>query len=157
MRAEGMISLINAREVISTSGKRIIPLVTSRKAVSLGKGKSFQNRFQAKLLREAQTRSYPNASYPDAKLFRTVNLHDSSAYLFQSESRIESEAELNHYGDVRISHTMNQSSSKYFGVWTSPLQTYENFKGGLVDTLKNTRFLMAWTMSNLLTFTKDKW
>ena len=27
-----------------------------------------------------------------------------------------------------------QSSLKYFGVWTSPLQTYENFEGGLVDT-----------------------
>ena len=61
----------------------------------------------------------------------------------KSESRIESEAKLNHYGDIRILHTINQSSSKYFGVWTIPLQTYENFEGGLVDTLKKTRFVAS--------------
>ena len=58
---------------------------------------------RANLFREAQTRSYPDA-----------NLHDSSANL--SQSRIESEAELNHHGDVRTSHTTDQSNSKYFEV-----------------------------------------
>jgi len=61
-------------------------------------------------------RSYSDAKLPNAKLPRIANLHDSSANLFQSESKVESEAELNHYGDVRISHTINRSSSKYFGV-----------------------------------------
>ena len=51
MRAEGMISLVNAREVISASEEGAIPLVTSGKAISLGKGTSFQNRFEAKLPR----------------------------------------------------------------------------------------------------------
>ena len=69
-------------------------------------------------------------SYPDAKLLRVANLHDSSADL--SQSRIESETELNHHGDVRTSHTTDQSNSKYFEV--EPLQTFKNFEGGLVDT-----------------------
>ena len=30
---------------------------------------------------------------------------------------------------------------KYFEAWTIPLQTFENFEGGLVGTLKKTRFL----------------
>ena len=80
MRTEGMISLVNAREVISTSGKGIIPLVTSRKAVSLGKGTSFQNRFEAKLLWEAQTRSYP-----DAKLFRRKAIQNRESTRFLGE------------------------------------------------------------------------
>jgi len=63
---------------------------------------------------------------------------------------VESEAELNHYGDVRISYTINQSNSKYFEAWTIPLQTFKNFEGGLVDTLKKTRFLLAWTISKLI-------
>ena len=103
MRKEGMISLVNAGEVISTSGKEIILLVISQKAVGLGK----ERRSKASLLWEAQTRSYP-----DAKLPRVANLHDSLANL--SQSRIKSEVELNHYGDVRTSHTINQSNSKYF-------------------------------------------
>ena len=109
MRVGGMISFVNEREVISTSGKKIILLVISQKAVGLGKGTTFQDQFEANLLREAQTQSYP-----DAKLPRVANLHDSSANLFQSGSRIESEAELNHHVDVRTSHTINQSNSKYF-------------------------------------------
>ena len=60
-----MISLVNAKEVISTSGKDIILLVTRQKAVGLGKGTTFQDQFEANLLREARTRSYP-----DAKLLR---------------------------------------------------------------------------------------
>ena len=107
MRVGGMISLVNEREVIATSGREIILLVISQKAVGLGKGTTFQDQFDANLLREAQTRSYP-----DAKLSRIANLHDSSANLYQS--RIESEAELNHHGNVRTSHTINQSNSKYF-------------------------------------------
>ena len=53
-------------------------------------------------------------SYLDAKLLRVVNKHDSSANL--SQSRIESEAELNQHGDVRTSHTTDQSNLKYFEV-----------------------------------------
>ena len=102
-----MISLINAREVILTSGKEIILLVISQKTVGLRKGTAFQDQFEASLLRETQTRSYP-----DAKLPRVANLHDSSANL--SQNKIESEAELNHHGDVRTSHTSNQNNSKYF-------------------------------------------
>ena len=77
--------------------------------------------------RVTQTRSYP-----DAKLLKVANQHDSSANLFQSGSRIENEAELNHHGDVRTSHTINQSNSKYFEAWTIPLQTHENFEGVLL-------------------------
>ena len=72
-----MIFLVNAREVILTSKKEAILLEISRKAIGLGKGTTFQDQFEAKLLREAQTRSHP-----DAKLPRIVNLHDSSANLF---------------------------------------------------------------------------
>ena len=59
-------------------------------------------------------RTYPDAKLPDAKLPRVANLHDSSANL--SQSRIKSEAELNHHGDVRTLHTTDQSNSKYFEV-----------------------------------------
>ena len=31
---------------------------------------------------------------------------------------------------------INQSNSKYFKIWTIPLQIYENFEGSFVDTLK---------------------
>ena len=41
MRVGGMISFVNEREVISTSGKKIILLVISQKAVGLGKGTTF--------------------------------------------------------------------------------------------------------------------
>jgi len=41
-----------------------------------------------------------------------------------------------------------------------PLQIYENFEGGLVDTLKrqdsHIYLQPVWTMSNLSKFTKDK-
>ena len=53
MRVGGMISLVNEKEVISTSGREIILLVISQKAVSLGKGTTFQDQFEANLLREA--------------------------------------------------------------------------------------------------------
>ena len=59
MRTEAMIFLVNAREIILTSKKGAILLETSKKAVGLGKATTFQNQFEAKLLREAtQTRSY---------------------------------------------------------------------------------------------------
>jgi len=45
-----MISLVKAREVMSTSGKGIIPLVTSQRAVSLGKGTSLQTPSQRKVI-----------------------------------------------------------------------------------------------------------
>ena len=50
-------------------------------------------------------------SLPDAKLPRVANIHNSLANL--SQSRIKSEDELNHHGDVRTSHTTDQSNSKY--------------------------------------------
>ena len=103
-----MISLVNAREVISASEKGTIPLVTSRKAISLGKGTSFQNRFEAKLLREAtQTRSHPESriymiprrtySNPEAGLKAKLNsttmatlvLHRPSIEAIQSISESE--------------------------------------------------------------------
>ena len=138
---KGIASLVKCKRSYSNLRKVSNPSRNSQKAVSLGKGMLFHPdlkwRYSGRLEREAiQTRSYPNAKLP-----RIANLHDSSANLFQSKSRVESEAELNHYSDVRISHIINQNSSKYFGVWTIPLQTYENFEGGLVDTLKKTRFL----------------
>ena len=64
MHKEGMISLVNAREVISTSGKEIILLVISQKAVGLGKGTAFQDQFEENLLRETRTRSYSDAKLP---------------------------------------------------------------------------------------------
>jgi len=73
-------------------------------------------------------RSYPSVKLPKREAPRIANLYDSSANLFQSESRVESEAELNHYGNVRISHTINRSSSKYFRV--------EPFHCRLTKTLK---------------------
>jgi len=116
-----MISLINAREVISTSGKEIILLVISQKAVGLGKGTTFQDQLEAKLLWETQTQSYP-----DEKLPRIVNLHDSSANL--SQSRIESKAELNHHGDVRTSHTAIKAIQS--------ISKHEPFHCRLLKTLK---------------------
>ena len=66
-----MISLVNAREVISTSGMEIILLVISQKAVGLGKGTTFQDQLEANLLRELPRRGATQTqSYPDAKLLR---------------------------------------------------------------------------------------
>ena len=109
-----MISLVDAREVISTSGKDIILLETGRKQLASGKERCSKinlKRIYSRRLRRGATQT---KSYSDAKLLRVTNLHDSSANLFQSGSRIKSEAELNYYGDVRTSHTINQSNSKYF-------------------------------------------
>ena len=61
MHAGGMIPLVNAKEVISTSGKEIILLVISQKVVGLGKGTTFEDQLEANLLREARTRSYSDA------------------------------------------------------------------------------------------------
>ena len=100
--------------------------------------------FQSELILEGSDAELPRR---EAEL-RVTNLHDSSANL--SQSRIETEAELNYHGDIRTSHTTDQSNSKYFEVWAIPLQTFENFEGGLVDILKKTRFLLAWIMSKLV-------
>ena len=117
MRIGGMISLVNAREVISTSGKEIILLV--KRLLASGKERrsktNWKRIYSGRLGREAtQIGATQTRSYSDTKLSRIANLHDSSANL--SQSRIKSEAELNHYGDVRTSHTINQSNSKYFEV-----------------------------------------
>ena len=108
MHAEGMISLVNARKVISTSGKE----QSFSKAVDLGKGTTFQDRFETNLLREART-----WSYPDAELLRRETIQNRESTRFLGELIPiwkQSEAELNHHGDVRTSHTINQSNSKYF-------------------------------------------
>ena len=90
MRAEAMIFLVNARDVILTSKKGAIPLVTSRKAISLGKGTSFQNRFEAKLLQEAQTRSYtiPRRTHfnPVAGLKAELNSTTMATFAFRIPS-----------------------------------------------------------------------
>ena len=67
MRAEAMIFLEEGA----------VLLEASQKAVGLRKGTTFQDQFEANLLWEARTRSYP-----DAKLLSVANLHDSSANLF---------------------------------------------------------------------------
>ena len=77
MRKEGMISLVNVREVISTLGKDIILLVTGRKQLASGKNDVPKRIYSGRLRREA-TRT---RSYPDAKLPRVANLHDSSVNL----------------------------------------------------------------------------
>ena len=89
---------------------------------------------------------FQTRSYPDAKLLRIANLHDSLVNL--SQSRIESEAELNHHGDVRTSHTTDQSSSKYFEVWA--IVDFRKLWRGSCWHLKKTRFLLAQTMSKLV-------
>ena len=93
MHAEGMISLVNAREVISTSGKKIILLVTSRKQLVSEKERRSKTNWK-----RIYSGSYPDAelprcgatqtrSYSDAKLSRIANLHDSSVNLFQSGNK----------------------------------------------------------------------
>ena len=52
MRTEAMIFL----------EERAVLLETSQKAVGLGKGTTFQDQFEANLLREARTRSYQTQS-----------------------------------------------------------------------------------------------
>ena len=69
MRKEGMISLVNVREVISTSGKEIILLVTDRKQLASGKERrsktNLKRIYSGRLRREAtQTQSYPDAELP---------------------------------------------------------------------------------------------
>jgi len=71
-----------------------------------------------------------------------ADCYNFSANLFQPESGAKGEVKLNHQGDVHIHVQLiiNQSSSKYFEIRTIPLQIYENFDGGLVDTLKRHNF-----------------
>ena len=112
MRKGGMISLVNAKEVISTSEKEIILLVTGRKQLVSGKerrSKTNLKRISSERLGHEATQT---RSYPDAELPRIANLHDSLANL--SQSRIKSEGELNHHGDVRTSHTTDQKQFKVF-------------------------------------------
>ena len=94
MRKGGMISLVNAREVISTSGKDIILLVTGRKQLASGKERCSKTDLKRIYFRRLERGAIQTRSYSDAKLSRIANLHDSLANLFQSGSRIESEAEL---------------------------------------------------------------
>jgi len=80
---------------------------------------------------------------PKAKLPRSTKLHGSELLQFLGEPK--GGVELNHQGDVHthIPLIINQSSSKYFEICTIPLQIYENFEGGFVDTLKKTRLLTS--------------
>jgi len=107
MHAEGMISLVNAREVISTSGKEIILLVTSRKQLVSGKERRSKTNWK---------RIY-SGSYPNAELLRRETIQNRESRRFLGELipiRKQSEAELNHHGDVHTSHIIKQSNSKYF-------------------------------------------
>ena len=54
-------------------------------------------RFEAKLLQEAQRRSYP-----EARSYTEEDCSNSSANLFQPKSGAKGEVELNHQGDVHI-------------------------------------------------------
>jgi len=64
-----MISLVNAKEVISTSGKDIILLVTSQKAVGLKKGTTFQDQFEANLLQKLRRGATQTRSYPESRIY----------------------------------------------------------------------------------------
>ena len=94
MHKEGMISLVNAREVISTSGREIILLVTSQKVVSLGKGRAFQDQFETNLLREARTRSYPDAELPRCGATQTRSYSESRIYTIPRRTYSNPEAGL---------------------------------------------------------------
>ena len=112
---KGIISFVNTREVILTSKKGAVLLVTRKKAVSLGKGTSFQpdlkwshsGRFKCEA---TQAQSYSEARiYPSAKLFRSKLTNSSWANLVQPGSGAK--------GDVHT-HT---PPSKYFRIWSIPL------------------------------------
>ena len=111
-RAKGRIS-----PSISTK-EGVILLVTGPRQLASRKRQTLQG--------ERISRSL-DAELPARKLL--ANLHDSSTNL--SQRRIESEAELNHHGDVHTPYTTKavQSVSK-----SGLLQTFKNFEGGLVDT-----------------------
>ena len=102
-----MIFLVNAREVILTSKKGQSFSKLAKRAVGLGKGTTFQDQFEANLLREARTRSYPESriytisrrtySNPEAGLKAKLNsttmamfvLHIPSIKAIQSISKSE--------------------------------------------------------------------
>ena len=138
---KGIISLVKCKRSYSNLEKGSNPSRNSQKAVSLEKGTLFQSRFKTKLLWEARTRSYL-----DAKLSRHEATQNSEFTLFLGELiPIWKQGWKRSWTQPlwRRSHfTYHQSKQfKYFGVWTIPLQTHENFEGDLVDTLKKTRFL----------------
>ena len=106
---EGRISpLINAKRSHSDLEKGVILLVIDPQQLASRKGRCSS----ANLFREAQMRSYP-----DAELLRHETIQNRESIRFLGELipiRKQSEAELNHHGEVRTSHTINQSNSKNF-------------------------------------------
>ena len=69
MRAEGMISLVNTGEVISTSGNGIIPLVTSRKAISLGKERRSKTDLKRNYFRRLERGATQTRNYPESRIY----------------------------------------------------------------------------------------
>ena len=135
MRKEGMISLVNAREVILTSKKEQSFSKLAKRQLASGKERRSKTNLKRIYSGRLERGAIQMRSYSESRIYTIPR------WTYSNPGRIESEAELNHYGDVRTSHTINQSNSKYFEVWTIPLQTFKNFEGGLVDTLKKIRFL----------------
>ena len=105
LKKKGIISLVNAREVILTSKKGATLLATRKKQLASGKE-----------CRSSPIRSEATPGDPSARLPKRVKLHgsryNSSANLFQLESGAK--GEVNSTSKAMFIPTDHESSSKYF-------------------------------------------
>jgi len=105
---KGIISLVNAREVILTLKKGVISLVTRKKQLASGKERRsiIANVRLMLILQPDLKRSYFGRTkgevIPKRKATQKQIDYNSSANLFQPESRVKGKVELNHQGDVHI-------------------------------------------------------
>ena len=129
-----MISLVNAREDIITSKKEQSFSKLAKRQLASGKERSKTNLkriYSGRLERGAtQTRSYlesriytiPRRTYSNPEAGLKAKLNSTTMAMF-----------VLHIPSIKAIQSISKSEA-------IPLQTFENFEGGLVDTLKKTRF-----------------
>ena len=109
-----------------------------RKQLASGKGKCSK----ANLLRTARTWSYPDAKLSRREATQTRSYPESRIYmiLWRIYPKAELKAKLNSTTMAMFVLQIPPIKAIQSILKSEPLQTFENFEGGLVDTLKKTRF-----------------
>ena len=117
--------------------KRSNPSRNWPKAVGLGK----EQHSKANLFWEARMRSYPDAKLPESRIYTILWRIYPKAGLKAKLNSTTMATFVLHIPPFKVIQSISKSE---------PLQTFKNFEGGLVDTLKKDKIRLAWTMSKLV-------
>ena len=115
-----MISLINARKVILTSKKEQSFSKLAKRQLASGKERCFKTNLKRIYSRRLECEATQTRNYPESQIYTIPRWTYSNP-----KAGIESEAKLNHHGDVRI-FTYHQS--KQFKVFRSLNHSIANFR-----------------------------